>query len=125
MENALVVEDEQNVARICVRLLESMGMTSVVVATGQEAMAVISSNAPLAFAYVDVGLPDGSGLNVAAQARQQRPTLPIVIATGLLEEIDSGTSVVLRKPFTLDQFRAAVRAAKESAQNAAGGAPPA
>src|SRR5688572_30503644 len=70
MENALVVEDEQNVARICVRLLESMGMTSVVVATGQEALSVISSAAPLSFAYVDVGLPDGSGLGVAAEARR-------------------------------------------------------
>lgn len=109
MGQALVVEDEPRIASLCVRLLARMGMTTEVVGTAAAARAALARpDAAFAFAYVDVGLPDGSGLAVAEEARRARPTMPIVVATGALEEVKTSAGVVLYKPFTLDAFQSAV-----------------
>jgi DNA-binding response OmpR family regulator len=108
MDIALVVEDDPNVARLCVRLLGRSHFESQIVGTAAEAVARLKSDVPLGLAYVDLGLPDGSGLDVANLARQLHPRLPIVLATGSLGDATGAEHVRLQKPFTLDQFQAAV-----------------
>jgi DNA-binding response OmpR family regulator len=108
MRLALVVEDEPRVADLCVRLLQRIGFEPRIVGTVREAMDVLGGAEPLDFAYIDVGLPDGSGLDVAAEARRGRPTMPIVVATGFLRDLGATDGIELHKPFTLAQFQSAV-----------------
>ena len=109
MARALVVEDDPSIARICVRLLAHIGLDALVAATGQDALDCLADESkPFDFAYVDVGLPDMSGLDVVAQFRTLRPALPILISTGRVEDVPAMGCAVLRKPFTLEQFRSAV-----------------
>lgn len=115
-ETALIVEDEPRVAQLCQKLLAKRGFASVIVSSAAAAAeAVRSGGNAFGLAYVDVGLPDGSGLDVAAEIRRLEPGLPVIVATGSLDEIDAGPAVVLRKPFTLVQFAEAVERALGSA----------
>jgi len=109
MARALVVEDDPAVARICIQLLARSDLDALVAATGQEALDHLTdASEPIAFAYIDIGLPDMSGLEVVAQARTLRPGMPVLIATGNIEDVPAMGCPVLRKPFTLEQFRDAV-----------------
>ncbi len=77
----LVVEDERTVARGVRRVLKQIrGVT--VVSTVAEAMAQLSPEHEWSALIVDVGLPDGNGLDVARAARAALPLLPILVLTG-------------------------------------------
>lgn len=118
---ALVVEDRKDIARVASRLLEKRGWTVRVAASRDEALALLAGTSDtFCFAYVDIGLPDGDGLHVAAEARRLRPSMPIVLATGSIGDVPVADEVLLRKPFTLDQFNDAVDTAllNQSARDA-------
>jgi DNA-binding response OmpR family regulator len=109
MKQALVVEDEPHVAHLCVRLLARAGFQARAVGTAREAMTLLdTAREPLDLAYVDVGLPDASGLDVASAARRLRPSLAIVVASGAIEAIATPEAPMLCKPFTLSAFQQAI-----------------
>jgi DNA-binding NtrC family response regulator len=115
MTHALVVEDDPRVANLCARLLAGLGMQVRIVGTAKEARdAFANTETPFGFAYIDVTLPDGSGIDVAAEAKRRRPTLSLVVATGRITKIEVPGFVMLHKPFTLTQFESAVEAAMGS-----------
>jgi DNA-binding response OmpR family regulator len=62
----------------------------------------------LAFAYVDIGLPDASGLDLVAELRKRLPNLPIVVATGRSGDFECLGVVVLKKPFRITEFQTLV-----------------
>ena len=112
----LLVEDEVLVAALAVDALEELGYQTVEVTTAKAAREVASGNAPLAFAVIDVGLPDGRGDALALELRVTRPDLPIVIATGYDgAHIDEALrkqqrTAVLNKPYDIGQLQAAIQA---------------
>ncbi len=120
MSRVLLVEDAPEVSRLCERLLARQGASVCVVRTAAEALACLDADpSSFALALVDVGLPDASGLDVAAHARKLRPDLPIVVVTGYLDAAAAEGYELLRKPFTLATFHAAVEphlAVDEAAQ---------
>lgn len=67
-------------------------------------------------AVVDIGLPDGSGLEWCRSAREAGSTLPILVLTaraGVAERVaglDAGADDYLGKPFAMDELLARVRA---------------
>jgi two-component system NtrC family response regulator len=125
MPTALIVEDQPDIARLCERLLARRGMSVRTAANCKEAMAILDAEGgSFCVAYVDIGLPDGSGLDIAAHAGKAWPALPIVLATGALQEVAAGGCVVLRKPFTLTQFDDAIANALRRAPPPGGGAAP-
>ena len=112
----LLVEDEVLVAALAVDALEELGYQTVEVTTAKAAREVASGNAPLAFAVIDVGLPDGRGDALALELRKAHPDLPIVIATGYdgahVEEAlrRQRRTAVLNKPYDIGQLQAAIQA---------------
>jgi len=111
----LLVEDEVLVAALAVDALEELGYRSIEATTAKSAREIVSGGAQLAFAVVDVGLPDGRGDALALELRGLRPDLPIIIATGYdgahLDERLRGHSrtAVLGKPYDIAQLQAAIK----------------
>jgi ActR/RegA family two-component response regulator len=121
---ALVVDDDPETARICARRLDRLGIDATVVWEQRDALDLLSHvELPLAFVYVNDGLRDGSGPDVAAEARRLRPGMPVVEASASICDVLTGDGIVLCTPFTADQFQTAFDAAilDETTRNYAAG----
>jgi DNA-binding NarL/FixJ family response regulator len=79
----LVAEDDVRVGRILARALSAHGSTELVqtVAEARERLAVRAFSALV----VDVGLPDGSGLQVARIARARDSSVPVLFLSGRVD----------------------------------------
>jgi DNA-binding response OmpR family regulator len=78
----LIVDDNVNVTRALVGLVQKAGYIAVGCHSGNDALASIETNTPAA-AVIDVHLPDISGLIVAQKLRDRLgPTVPIIIVSG-------------------------------------------
>ena len=111
----LLVEDEALVAALAVDALEELGYQTVEATTSKAALEIAGGPALLAFAIVDVGLPDGRGDLLALELRKMRADLAIIIATGYDQAHldarlrDHARTAVLNKPYDIAQLQAAIR----------------
>jgi two-component system response regulator YesN len=76
----LVVEDDPNVRELLLDLLGAMHEVRPA-RTGAEALAILKAE-DLALIVLDYLLPDRTGLEVLAEIRATRPTLPVIMITG-------------------------------------------
>jgi CheY-like chemotaxis protein len=112
---ALVVDDNALVLSVVADTLEEMGLQTYRARDGTEAVAILRSPLPIDVVVTDVVMHEVSGVDVFRAARNRSPHLPVVFVTGysadLLQDIrpDALTKVV-DKPFTIEQFSAALRA---------------
>jgi two-component system OmpR family response regulator len=111
----LLVEDSERVAASVTSALEAQGH-SVVVAEGFRLAEEVFGAQHFDVAIVDVGLPDGSGLEWCRQARRSGSALPILLLTARsavadrVAGLDAGADDYLGKPFSTDELAARVRA---------------
>ena len=110
----LLVEDHADTARAMMRLLKSYGYDIRIAATIEAA--VQSATEPFDLLVSDIGLPDGSGLELMRRIRQQRSTSIKGIALsgfGTDEDVArskaAGFTEHLIKPVNIDHLLAAVR----------------
>jgi DNA-binding response OmpR family regulator len=102
----LVVEDEFLVRLFAVDALEDAGFRVIQAGTAAEALQALKSDSGIRAALVDVGLPDRSGDQLAAEIQALRADLPIIIASGrsgreLREQFASNPRIaILVKPYT-------------------------
>jgi two-component system response regulator QseB len=74
---------------------------------------------------LDIGLPDGSGLDILRMLRRKKNDMPVLILTAYDESsdkikgLDSGADDYLIKPFDLDELRARIRALHRRAKGRA------
>jgi PAS domain S-box-containing protein len=111
---ALVVEDEPLVRMFLVEALSELGYSVVQAASAREGMLTAERTRNLDLAVIDVGLPDRSGLQLAADLRASMPTLAIAIASGYGQEArgslrDDPRVVFLAKPFRADALKDALQ----------------
>jgi CheY-like chemotaxis protein len=79
----LIADDEPLIANIVKRAVDSMGVRTIVVASGTQAIDVTQQrHACLVGAILDVMMPGTNGIEVAEFLRQTRPDLPIVFMSG-------------------------------------------
>lgn len=63
---------------------------------------------------LDIGLPDGSGLNLLTELKAMNPELPVVLLTAndtdieIVEGLESGADDYITKPFSLSVLRARI-----------------
>ncbi len=79
----LIVEDDDLVGRVLQRALHHHGRTSLV-ATLEEARYALATDT-FSAVVVDVGLPDGSGLDLVQFARHVDPTIPALVLSGSVD----------------------------------------
>ena len=81
--SVLVVEDEVLVSNLVADVLSASGFLVHEVTTADEALEYIDSGAAIDVLFTDINLPGGmNGAELAARAREIRPEMPIVYASG-------------------------------------------
>ncbi|MBD8495851.1 response regulator [Pseudomonas syringae] len=102
----LVVEDDDIVRMLIVDVLEELEYKVLEAADGAQALATLNSQSPIDLLMTDQGLPDMKGTDLALAARDLRPRLPVLFASGYSENIDVPAGMhLIGKPFSIDQLR--------------------
>jgi two-component system, OmpR family, response regulator len=110
----LIVDDDQDVLAVLARALARDGYAVSTTDSIAEARTAVAAGVDLL--VLDLGLPDGSGLELCRELRCQGLTLPILILTAQTQVavrvagLDAGADDYLTKPFALAELRARVRA---------------
>ncbi|MBT2375363.1 response regulator [Pseudomonas fluorescens] len=107
----LVVEDDVIVRMLIVDVLEELEFTVLEAADATQALKNIEkTDQVIDLMMTDWGLPGMNGNELAKKARELRPTLPILFASGYAENIElpQGTQMI-GKPFSIDQLRDKVK----------------
>jgi DNA-binding response OmpR family regulator len=111
---ALVVEDEALLASLVSVYLRKLGYEVATAVTVRDAGLLLRADLErFDVAYFDALLPDGLGRELIDWARQGRPALPCILASGDESQLgaEPRTFVALAKPFTYQSFADAVRRA--------------
>lgn len=109
----LVVDEDLDLNTGFALLLEFDGHDVDTTSTGESALAMISRK-QYDLVISEYWLPQMTGDQLARQAKQLWPELPIIMASANLAEINLGdhpslrVDCLLEKPFTMDQLREAV-----------------
>jgi DNA-binding response OmpR family regulator len=114
--NVLVVDDDPIVIESCRRILEPEGFTVYPAASAAEGLEALEAR-EYDLMITDVKMPELDGFQLMALMRKRHPRVPIVVMSGyptgdtVAATRESGARGFIPKPFTPDEFLAAVRAA--------------
>jgi CheY-like chemotaxis protein len=115
-ETILLVEDEESIRNLAVRILKRAGYTVVESSNGEEALQLSAAHkGPLDLLITDVVMPRMSGPEVAEHLMTLRPGLKILYFSGYTDDmtlahgLSESHTAFLQKPFEIDNFLAKVR----------------
>ena len=114
MTTILLVEDDPALRRALRTLMRSRDLTVLDVATGEEAVVVVSSGTA-DIVVLDLGLPDIGGLEVLRRMRTFS-AVPVIVLTAhhqqaeKIRALDAGADDYLTKPFDAEELLARIRA---------------
>ncbi len=114
--HVLLVEDERSVAKGLEMVMHEEGYEVDLADTGLGAMDKFRGG-QFDLVVADLRLPDIDGMDVIQHVRDKQPRTGVVIITGYpsvssaVQAVKLGVSDYLRKPFTDDEFMAAVKSA--------------
>ncbi len=96
----LLCEDDYLIRLTTAEILEEENFLVIEAASGAEALAALETT-DLDILITDFGLPDMTGIDLLHRAREFRPDLPALIATGHVNvgELPAGRTEQLTKPF--------------------------
>ena len=109
----LLVEDEPNICNLVSTMLENDGYQALVAQTCAMARTMYASHVP-DLVILDLGLPDGDGLEFLAGVRRDALT-PIIVLSARSDEsdkvnaLDAGANDYVTKPFGSAELMARVR----------------
>lgn len=103
----LVVEDDRIVRMLIVDVLEELEYQVLEAEDGSAALGFLQNDGVMIdLLMTDQGLPDMKGLELAEKARELRPSLPIMFASGYAENLEVPAGMhSIGKPFSIDQLR--------------------
>ena len=114
----LVVDDDAKIRALLGEVLVEQGYEVVAAADGTEALQRIDEN-DLNLVLLDYQLPDFDGLTVLAEAKKRKPTLPVVMVSGLgtiklaVEATKRGAYDFIEKPPDPDRVALVIKNALE------------
>jgi len=125
MPLVLIIEDEEPIRRFLRATLESNHYRVKEAGTARDGMLLAVTTYP-DVVLLDLGLPDGDGLNVTRAIRKESRTPIVVLSargqeTDKIASLDAGADDYLTKPFGVGELLARLRVALRHA-NAASGA---
>jgi CheY-like chemotaxis protein len=105
----LVVEDDPQVAELLITAFEANGYPVVVASSVKKAMEIISQDIQkIGCVFVDVLLPDGSGIDLLKRIRSLNSSLPLLCGSGYplssrdMAYLEENRIVFIQKPYNLD-----------------------
>jgi two-component system, OmpR family, KDP operon response regulator KdpE len=115
MHQILVVEDEPDIRNILRALFEGDHYRFIEAGTAERGEIEARSHKP-DLLLVDLGLPDGNGVDLIRRVRSWSPVPIIVLSARTMEEqkiaaLDAGADDYVTKPFSTPELLARVRAA--------------
>jgi two-component system cell cycle sensor histidine kinase/response regulator CckA len=111
----LVVDDEEAVRRLAVRMLTWTGYLALEARHGREALTTIEQHSgPIDLVLTDIKMPGMNGRELGRQVEQRWPGKPILYMSGFPSEVFRGGLLepgapFLAKPFTQEDLAAKVR----------------
>ena len=109
----LIVDDEVRVAKLLGESIQLQGHEVIVAGSGEEGLALIEQKHPDAV-FLDIVMPEFSGIDVLRRIRERFHALPVIIITGNAspEQIDEarrlGITDCIEKPFGLKRLNHAI-----------------
>jgi hypothetical protein len=120
-ETVLVVEDDESIRRLALRVLEPAGYTVICAPSGRDAL-LLAGERPPQLLVTDVVLPDIDGGALAASFHDRYPGVRVLFMSGYLDEAivrhgaPSTGQDFIPKPFTAAEFLRRVREALDRGQ---------
>ena len=114
MKNILIIEDDRMLNKGVAFALKKEGYNTMCAYTKEEGKKLIQQN-EVDFLLLDIGLPDGSGLDLCNEIKEKMD-FPIVFFTAndteedMLNGYDVGCDDYISKPFSIDVLRRKVSA---------------
>jgi DNA-binding response OmpR family regulator len=111
----LIVEDNEELAELLARGLRNAGYEADILSSVEEARSVLETTFYAAL-ILDLGLPDGDGLELLREVRHRNNPIPVLVLTargGLHDRVHglrSGADDYLVKPFALEELLARLEA---------------
>ncbi|MEN8163529.1 MAG: PAS domain S-box protein, partial [Acidobacteriota bacterium] len=126
-ETILVVEDEEAVRDLSLRILEQYGYRVLSASDGEEALRVFEEHVDeIQLVLLDIVMPKMSGREVMKRLREKRPSLPVLLTTGYSPyaedinfTIEDGLQL-LRKPYHTHELLGRIREILDSRPGEAG-----
>jgi len=116
--NVLVVDDEPLIRELFCELLTREGHTVTALGSSREALRQFHRD-KYDIAYIDLGMPEISGWQVASEIRRSESETMLVMVTGWGSDLDdekiaeSGIDLVIAKPFQICEIRNSIAQAIE------------
>ena len=104
----LVVDDDENIRKVLMRILEDEGYMVDTAKTGKEAVEK-SRTKFYNLALIDIRLPDMEGVELLTKIRDTTPKMRKIIITGYptlrnaIEAVNKGADAYIVKPFDMDK----------------------
>ena len=109
----LVVDDEPNICKSCVRILAKLKLETATAQDGYEALALMEESA-FDLVITDLKMARMGGMQVVRRIKETDPDTPVIVMTGYasvasaVEVMKLGAVDYLPKPFTPEELRAVV-----------------
>lgn len=114
MGAVLIVDDVEDLRFTLSRAVRKEGYTVSVAATGREALEQMHTSV-IELVFLDIGLPDGSGIDLIPQFLAIHPDVDIVMLSGLndaktaVQALREGAVDYIVKPFDLIEFKSVLK----------------
>lgn len=110
----LVIDDEEQVRRVLVRVLEREGYAVRAAADGVEGM-MLQRAEPYDLVITDLFMPDQDGIETIQMLADEFPATPVIAISGAPEEVGTlvdarlfGAAVTLGKPLSIPELLRAI-----------------
>ncbi|HYG07936.1 MAG TPA: ATP-binding protein [Stenotrophomonas sp.] len=109
----LLVEDDAEVAALVEQMLRGLGYAVIHATSARAALGALANGRRIDLVFSDIMMPGGTnGVALAKEIRGRRPDLPILLTSGFAEakrgEAETLDIPILRKPYGIEELRAAI-----------------
>jgi len=112
----LVVDDEEIVCSLVSDMLTTLGIESIPVYSGREAIELVERE-KIDLVILDLVMPEMNGREVFYRLKKSHSEIPVIVSSGYVDEtivhrlLSDGAISFLKKPYVLDDLKKAIRKA--------------